>query len=164
MRDHKEVFIGNLLTSDLSAHRDAGFVLLQVLPPYQVARVVDFMKRHKGKVPRSARTAVRQYLRKREADPVFFDRAALRGRKAMKRLYAGLHLKPAARADAILFKCGLVQGRGRWFHMPETPVQLREPLPEARSDPSNPSRPNFYFWPGPKVKRGSQSDWRRNLS
>ncbi len=104
VRDHKEVFVGNLLTSDLPAHRDAGFVLLQELPPYQVARVVDFMKRHKGKVPRSARTAVRQYLRRREADPVFFDRAALRGRKAMKRLYAGLHVKPSVRADAILFK------------------------------------------------------------
>ncbi len=43
VRDHKEVFVGNLLTSDLPAHRDAGFVLLQELPPYQVARVVDFM-------------------------------------------------------------------------------------------------------------------------
>ncbi len=104
VRDHKEVFVGNLLTSTLPEHRDAGFVLLQALPPYQVARVVDFMKRHKGKVPRSARTAVRLYLRTREADPAFFDRAALRGRKAMKRLYAGLHFKPAARADAILFK------------------------------------------------------------
>lgn len=104
VRDHKEVFVGNLLTSPLPEHRDAGFVLLQTLPPYQVAHVVDFMKRHKGEVPRTARTAVRRYLRTREADPVFFDRAALRGRKAMKRLYAGLHLKPAARADAILFK------------------------------------------------------------
>ena len=41
---------------------------------------------------------------RREADPAFFDRAALRGRKAMKRLYAGLHVKPSVRADAILFK------------------------------------------------------------
>lgn len=104
VRDHQEVFISNLLISALPEHRDAGFVLLQELPPYQVARVVDFMKRHQGKMPRSARTAVRQYLRKREANPVFFDRAALRARKAMKRLYAGLHIKPSARADAILFK------------------------------------------------------------
>ena len=104
VRDHKEVFISNLLTSVLPEHRDAGFVLLQELPPYQVARVTDFMKRHKGKVPRSARTAVRQYLRKREANSAFFDRAALRGRKAMKHLYASLHIKPSDRADAILFK------------------------------------------------------------
>src|SRR5919202_2552681 len=44
VRDHKEVFVSNLLASSLSEHRDAGFVLLQELPPYQVARVVDFMK------------------------------------------------------------------------------------------------------------------------
>ncbi len=104
VRDHQEVFIGNLLASALPEHRQAGFILLQELPPYQVARVIDFMKRHKGKVPRSARTAVRQYLRKREATPAFFDRAALRGRKAIKHLYASLHIKPSERADAILFK------------------------------------------------------------
>ena len=44
VRDHHEVFIAHLLTSDLSEHREAGFVLLQKLPPYQVARVVSFMK------------------------------------------------------------------------------------------------------------------------
>lgn len=103
VRDHQEVFIGSLLTSPLPEHRDAGFVLLQALPPYQVARVVDFMK-SKGRLPRCARTAVTLYLRTREARPEFFDRAALRARKAMKHLYAGLHIKPSARADAILFK------------------------------------------------------------
>ena len=40
VRDHKEVFIGNLLASALPEHRQAGFVLLQELPPYQVARVM----------------------------------------------------------------------------------------------------------------------------
>jgi hypothetical protein len=103
VRDHKEVFIGNLLTSSLTAHRDAGFMLLQELPPYQVKRVVDFMKQIRGRVPRSARTAVERYLRRREAEPNLFDRAALRARKAMKGLYAGLHIKPDARANAILF-------------------------------------------------------------
>jgi len=76
VRDHKEVFIGHLLTSNLNEHRDAGFMLLQTLSPYQVARVVDFMKQHRGKVPRSARTAVRRYLRKREQNPNQWDRAA----------------------------------------------------------------------------------------
>ena len=104
VRDHKEVFVGNLLASDLPEHRDAGFVLLQELPPYQVARVVDFLKTLRGKLPRSARTAVTRYLRKREADPAFFDRAALRQRKAMKHLYASLHIPPGARADQVLFK------------------------------------------------------------
>jgi hypothetical protein len=104
VRDHKEVFLGHLLTSNLEMHRDAGFILLQEFPPYQVARIIDFMKQQRGKVPRSARTAVRQYLEAREAKPEFFDRAALRGRKAMKHLYATLHIKPSTRADAVLFK------------------------------------------------------------
>jgi hypothetical protein len=104
VRDHKEVFAANLLTSSMQEHRDAGFVLLQQFPPYEVARIVDFMKQHKGKMPRSARTAVTRYLRKREADPAFFDRAALRGRKSMKHLYATLHIKPNERAEQVLFK------------------------------------------------------------
>ena len=104
VRDHKEVFVGNLLTSPLAEHREAGFVLLQNLPPYQVSRVVKFMKTQLGKVPRSTRTAVLTYLRTREQNPRLFDRAALRAKKALKSLYAGLHIKPAERADAILFK------------------------------------------------------------
>jgi hypothetical protein len=103
VRDHKEVFIANLLASKLNEHRSAGFVMLQNLPPYQVARVVDFMKQKLGKLPRSTRTAVQQYLRIREANPAKFDRATLRARKAMKHLYASLHIKPGARANAILF-------------------------------------------------------------
>ena len=104
VRDHKEVFVGNLLTSTITGHRGAGFVLVQELPPYQVARVVDFVKQQRGTLPRSARTAVARYLRAREEQPKFFDAAALRARKSMKHLYAGLHIKPGARADAILFK------------------------------------------------------------
>ena len=104
VRDHKEVFIANLLASQLIEHRSAGFVLLQNLPPYQVARVVDFMKQKLGKVPRSTRTAVQQYLRHREANSAQFDRATLRARKAMKHLYASLHIKPNDRANAILFR------------------------------------------------------------
>lgn len=104
VRDHKEVFVGHLLTSNIEEHRDAGFVMLQQFPPYQVARIVDFMKQQRGKVPRSTRTAVTRYLKAREINPQFFDRAALRGRKAMKHLYATLHIKPGQRADAVLFK------------------------------------------------------------
>jgi hypothetical protein len=104
VRDHKEVFVANLLTSGLTEHRDAGFVLLQEFPPYEVARIIDFMKARGGKVPRCARTAVTRYLRAREQDAPFFDRAALRARKAMKHLYATLHIKPGPRADAVLFK------------------------------------------------------------
>jgi hypothetical protein len=114
VRDHKEVFIGTLMTSPEQPHRDAGFTLLLDLPPYQVARVVDFMKQKKGKVPRSARTAVKRYLKTREADDDRFDRAALRGRKAMKHLYATLHLKPGERADRVLFKDDPPEGSLAW--------------------------------------------------
>lgn len=104
VRDHKEVFVGNLLNSNLTEHRDAGFMMLQEFPPYQVARIVDFMKQHQQKLPRSTRTAVKRYLQSREKNAEFFDRAAMRGRKAMKHLYASLHIKPSARANAVLFK------------------------------------------------------------
>lgn len=104
VRDHQEVFVATLLASSIPEHRSAGFAMLQELPPYQVARVVDFMKRQLKKLPRSTRTAVERYLRRREADPDFFDRAALRGRRAMKKLYAALHIRPDERADAVLFK------------------------------------------------------------
>jgi hypothetical protein len=104
VRDHKEVFTANLLTSKIAAHRGAGFVLLQQFPPYQVARIIDFIKQTRGSVPRSTRTAVERYLRMREENPKQFDRAALRMRSSLKHLYAALHIKPGARADAVLFK------------------------------------------------------------
>jgi hypothetical protein len=104
VRDHKEVFLANMLASALTEHRNAGFMLVQKLPPYQTSRVIDFMKRHLGRLPRSARTAVSRYLRGYESDPQRFDRAAVRSRKAMKHLYASLHIRPSCRADAILFK------------------------------------------------------------
>jgi hypothetical protein len=104
VRDHKEVFVGHLLVSELPEHRDAGYMMLQEFPPYEVARIVDFMKQNLNKMPRSARTAVTRYLRAREKSPVFFDRAALRARKALRHLYATLHIKPSERADAVLFK------------------------------------------------------------
>jgi hypothetical protein len=114
VRDHREVFVGNLLTSDLPEHRAAGFVMVGRLAPYQVARVVGYMKRVRGKVPRSARTAVTRYLREREAKPERFDRAALRQRSAMKTLYASLHIKPSERADRVLFKDDPPEGSLAW--------------------------------------------------
>jgi hypothetical protein len=131
VRDHKEMFVAMLCVSAFEGHRDTGLALLRALPPYEVARVVDFIKGAevtkrtlKGKpgrgqkreyevtvarvglfrnVPRSMRTEIERYLREREADARRFDRTALTGRKALKRLYAGLHIEPSARAQAVLF-------------------------------------------------------------
>lgn len=126
VRDHKETFVITLSLSGFDGHRDVGLALLRQLPPYQVARVVDFIKgkkirRHAPKseqseeitveevglfrnVPRSMRTEVLRYLRERESAPERLDSVILHARKAMKRLYALLHVAPSPRAQAILFE------------------------------------------------------------
>jgi hypothetical protein len=158
VRDHKEMFIVNLVLSDFAGHRDAGLAMLRGLPPYQVVRVVDFIagrkaarKMRKGEekkalgqasksarrgiarrlfgtekpaeseavaqpstiteesglfrnVPRAMKTEITRYLREREADPQWFDGSVLTARKAMKRLYALLHVPPSERAQKILFE------------------------------------------------------------
>jgi hypothetical protein len=130
VRDHKEAFIIALALSQFPGHRDAGLALLAKLPPYQVARVVDFIHGRKdtrrkvvsesgGKkkvvrevvgdfglfrsVPRSLKSEVTRYLREREANPEWFDSTALVARKALKRLYGVLHIRPGERAQKILF-------------------------------------------------------------
>jgi hypothetical protein len=128
VRDHKEMFVVNLVLSDFPGHRDVGLALLRGLPPYEVARVLDFVHgrkttrkvRAKGAAkataeavvenfglfrnpPRSLRTEITRYLREREADAEWFDSTALVARKVLKRLYALLHVAPGARAQQILF-------------------------------------------------------------
>jgi len=53
--------------------------------------------------PRALKTEITRYLREREADADWFDGSVLVARKAIKRLYALLHVKPGARAQQILF-------------------------------------------------------------
>lgn len=135
VRDHKEMFIANLALSEFADYRDVGLAMLRELPPYQVARVIDFIhgkrvsrpvesptKRAKGKkakpvkterkiekvglfrnLPRSLKTEVTRYLREREASPDWFDSSAMIARKAMKRMYALLHVSPSDRAQQVLF-------------------------------------------------------------
>src|SRR5205807_352070 len=54
--------------------------------------------------PRSLRTEIVRYLREREAVPEWFDSTYLVARKALKRLYALLHVAPGPRAQQILFE------------------------------------------------------------
>ena len=157
VRDHKEMFIVNLVLSEFPGQRDVGLAMLRGLPPYQVLRVVDFIggrkktrKLRKGEerqalaqasrrarrraaqqvlagakpleaapeakpetiteefglfrnIPRAMKTEVTRYLREREADPQWFDGSVLSARKAIKRLYALLHVRPGERAQQILF-------------------------------------------------------------
>jgi hypothetical protein len=124
VRDHKEMFVVNLCLSDFPGHRDVGLALLREMPPYQVGRVFDFVKgaalqrrvKEGGQtrivtekrglfrnVPRSMKTEITRYLREREANAAWFDSSVLQARRAMKRLYASLHIAPSPRAQAILF-------------------------------------------------------------
>lgn len=138
VRDHKETFIVTLVLSEFEGHRDVGLAMLRNLPPYQVARVLDFLhgrkktrkvvpaglKKGKKKEqpaepvpvqtvveefglfrnpPRALKTEITRYLREREADPEWFDSTVLVARKAVKRLYALLHIPPSERAQKILF-------------------------------------------------------------
>ncbi len=54
--------------------------------------------------PRALKTEITRYLREREADADWFDGSVLVARKAIKRLYALLHIKPGERAQQILFE------------------------------------------------------------
>ena len=103
VRDHKTLFVAHLATSDHTEFRNAAWVLLQQLAPYEVARVLDHAKRVVGKTPRSLKNAIGHYLKTRENNPRQFDGAAMRAREDLKHLYASLRLKPGPRAQAILF-------------------------------------------------------------
>ena len=103
VRDHKEMFVVNLSLSDFPGHRDVGLALLRADAPYQVGRVVDFIKgkdvtrtvKRDGRseavtekqglfrnVPRSMRTEIVRYLREREGEPEWFDSTVLQAAQA----------------------------------------------------------------------------------
>src|SRR5512135_280678 len=44
VRDHNEMFVVMLSLSTFEGHRDVGLALLRQMPPYEVARIVDFIK------------------------------------------------------------------------------------------------------------------------
>lgn len=114
VRDLQQLFVAFLSTSTFGAeHREAGLAMLMNLPPFQVENVLGILKGKKrsGKfvkgvantVPRSFRTAVKDYLRKRESDRDFFDATALTARRSLRTLYGSLRIKPNDYAQAILF-------------------------------------------------------------
>lgn len=103
VRDHKLLFVAHLATSEYPEFREAAWMLLQQLAPYEVARVLDHSKKVIGKTPRSLKSAITHYLKTRENNLHQFDGAAMRARNDLKHLYASLRIKPGARAQAILF-------------------------------------------------------------
>lgn len=63
VRDHKEMFVVTLALSDFEGHRDVGLALLRQMPPYQVARVVDYI--HGKTVTRKVRISPQETRRNR---------------------------------------------------------------------------------------------------
>ena len=160
VRDHKEMFAVTLVLSDFPGHRDVGLALLRGLPPYELARAVDFVHGRKTtrrarpipskagteaepvqavvevfglfrNVPRSLKTEVTRYLREREADPAWFDSTVLVARKALKRLYALLHVPPGERAQKTLFE-GRPPEDGRVFALRQL-AKATSPAEQARA-------------------------------
>jgi hypothetical protein len=103
VRDHKTLFVAHMATSEYPEFREAAWMLLQKLAPFEVARVLDHTKKVIGKTPRSLKSAIAHYLKTREDNTRQFDGAAMRARDDLKHLYASLRLKPGPRAQAILF-------------------------------------------------------------
>lgn len=114
VRSLQELFIAGLFFSRFSEHREAGWVCLQRLAPYQVARTVALSKQALGRCPRILRSAVAHFLSRQEANPHRFDRVALRQASALKELYAGLHIAPGERAQAVLFRRKPPEGSLSW--------------------------------------------------
>lgn len=135
VRDHKEMFIIMLCMSSFDGHRDVGLAMLRELPPYQVCRVVDFIRGWKTKVlnktvankrttttrtfektgldrplPASMKTEVTRYLRERENEVDWFDATVLSSRRYLKMLYSHLRIAPSERAQKILFAGEVPQG------------------------------------------------------
>jgi hypothetical protein len=67
VRDHKEMFVINMILSDFEGHRDVGLALLRELPPYQVVRVLDFIhgRKQTKKVPSRRRARRRRRPRRK---------------------------------------------------------------------------------------------------
>jgi hypothetical protein len=103
LRDHHELFAAHLLTAKDQEFRHHAYVLIQPMRPYQLARVIRYVKEVLKKSNRTLRSAVQFYLRRREADPLWFDECVLRDRRSMRYMYATLHIKPGVRAQQVLF-------------------------------------------------------------
>jgi hypothetical protein len=114
VRDLKQLFVAFLSTSQFSTEfREAGLAMLQKMAPYELERVLGFIKGHdedgkriegiSGSVPRSVKTAIEAYLRFREANVDAFDNVVLHARKPLKTLYASLRIKPGEYAQKVLF-------------------------------------------------------------
>ncbi len=118
IRDQQDVAIISLLRFHASypSYREAGRCLLLGrdvydiepdgvggLEPFRIFRIEYFIRNSDRKVPRLMKGIASDYARMLEANPFRFDGVAIRNRKALRSLYRHYHIKPAPRAQAILF-------------------------------------------------------------
>jgi len=105
--------------SNFPEYREAGRCLLlgrEVYPgikpddvdasgfePYRIFRIDEFIRKYSSKVPRLMRDAMTDYVRFLEEHPSRFDGVAIRSRRALKSVYTHFHIKPDARAQAVIF-------------------------------------------------------------
>jgi hypothetical protein len=82
--------------------KDNALAHLAQLDPRNLVKAVRLAKSVQARG--GVRKVVEAYLRAREANWPWWERAALSHRESMKELYALCHVKPSAMADLILFK------------------------------------------------------------
>ena len=108
IRDHKEMFIGNMFISEVGEHRDAAYAVTaagEVFAPFQVARLISLVEKDLNKnMPRSMKTAVAKWFDNLQSNHVRFDGAVLNARHPLKFIARRLRLRPTEYADNILFK------------------------------------------------------------
>jgi len=76
---------------------------LQGLPPFRIFRVLQFISKSKTPVHRQVKGVLADYIEHLQNNEDLFDRVAVQSRKDIKWAYRMSHIKPSARAQAILF-------------------------------------------------------------
>lgn len=104
VRDHKDVFLANLLTSAYDFHREAGFMLLQKFPLHQIVRALEFIKSQGKKTNKQIRKAVEILLKRLEFNDQLFDKIGVGSHKELANLYRWFRFRPSVRANKILFE------------------------------------------------------------
>ena len=102
--DHIPLFMMNLIGEDHPGWRETASRILHILNPAELSLTLKLIKGQKKNVPRMIKSSIAAYLSRLQDDPQNFDRIIFKYRKELKQIYAGLHLRPDARTDAILFK------------------------------------------------------------
>lgn len=101
---HRQIFLAHLLTAKNQDLRKTGIKLLKHCSINDLSSVINYCKRIHNKFPRSARTAIKKYIKDLESNEEKFDSNLIYNKNKLRSVYSSLHIKPSERADNILFK------------------------------------------------------------